>query len=79
MTGEKAETLKTEILKSMNCEYQTYRDGRLQDCGMPATHRGVKPPKRCYCKDHNEQVSKRGGLKTEEVGGQKSEVGQSGN
>lgn len=51
----------------MNCEYQTYRDGRLQDCGLPATHRGVKPPKRCYCAAHNEQVSKRGGLKTAPV------------
>lgn len=48
----------------MNCEYQTYRDGRLQDCGQPATHRGVKPPKRRYCAAHNEQVTKRGGLKT---------------
>lgn len=48
----------------MHCEYQTYRDGRLQDCGKPATHRGTQPPKRFYCTACNEVVSKRGGLKT---------------
>lgn len=48
----------------MTCEYQTYRAGKLRDCGRPATHRGEKPPKRCYCAACNEMVTRRGGLKT---------------
>ena len=53
----------------MNCEYLS-RDratGKLQPCGKPATHQGVKMPKRFYCADHNKQVTKPGGLKTEPV------------
>lgn len=48
----------------MNCEYQTYRNGKLRDCGQPATHRGLQPPKRFYCTACNAIVSQRGGLKT---------------
>ena len=58
----------------MNCEYQTYRDGRLQDCGKPATHQGVKPPKRRYCAECNALVSNRGGLKTVPVSREEAKV-----
>ena len=53
----------------MNCEYLT-RNGqhaKLEPCGKAATHRGVKPPKRCYCAEHNALVSKPGGIKTEAI------------
>lgn len=47
--------------------------GPLRDCGKPATHRGVQPPKKFYCADHNAMVSRRGGLQTKPINGTKGQ------
>ena len=52
----------------MKCNYMTYEHGPLKDCGKTATHQAVKRSsddrRRCYCAEHNAQVSKRGGIET---------------
>jgi hypothetical protein len=55
----------------MNCEYLT-RNGqhaKLEECGQPATHRGVKAPKKHYCAAHAKLVGRPGGIKLEPIKG----------